>query len=467
MSINNTGRVAIITMALLLILGCSISRKEPTPTAPPVTEAATQTASPVEITEVAQTEPPATQAPTATAEPEPPIPSTVVFGGTQGDLWSWREGFANILLEDSGDVIDAVLSPDGTKVVYTRSIDYINVSLHVINTDGSNKRELLSDGQLLALLWEPGHEKFQEQFAGVTFVGNMPAGITWLPDSEHILFTSSPRTEGPGSFVIADLYRLNTVSSELVLLTNDTNGGIPFPSPDGKYIAISQSERVNLVDADGSNLRTDLVTFPFVITYSEYLLYPKIVWQDDSGAFTILIPSEDPMAPEPGADVWRVQVPSGDVANVLTISNTRPFFWPELSRNGERVLYMREVGQPADNIADVYTASIADGQEILITGNLSGGIEFHPDSEQVIWYEYGPDLPKAYLIDTAGYVTLLCDSLQGNVAWLSPMEYVCYRDTGTEIELVKQTVGGFPTTLATMPVESPASILSLLYTPNH
>ena len=50
---------------------------------------------------------------------------------------------APIALTTSGDVESAIVSPDGTQVAFTRSTDWTNYTLEVINSDGSNLRSLI------------------------------------------------------------------------------------------------------------------------------------------------------------------------------------------------------------------------------------------------------------------------------------------------------------------------------------
>jgi hypothetical protein len=79
-------------------------------------------------------------------------------------------------------------------------------------------------------------------------------------------------------------------------------------SPDGQTIAISRGEGLDLVNADGGNYRQGVITFPSIITYSEYTYKPLPQWSADGAFFNVVIPSFDPMAADAFADFYYIGV---------------------------------------------------------------------------------------------------------------------------------------------------------------
>jgi hypothetical protein len=105
-----------------------------------------------------------------------------------------------------------------------------------------------------------------------------------------------------------------------------------------------------MMNADGSNRMDDLITFPFVITASEYMFYPVPVWNPDSNAFMVIIPPEDPFA-DPG-DPFELFMVGADG----TTSSFGPFLGAashfevgeKIAPDGSEIAYFESTGSGFD-----------------------------------------------------------------------------------------------------------------------
>ncbi|MYL07392.1 MAG: S9 family peptidase, partial [Gemmatimonadales bacterium] len=142
---------------------------------------------------------------------------------------------------DMESVSDPRISPDGSRIVYTRGwVDKVNdrreSSLFMMDADGSRKRALVDGG-----------------------------GARWSPDGTRILFTAAGESSGSQVFV-----RWMDEEGATTQVTRLENGpSSPRWSPDGEWIAFTS--RVN----DGADFAgVDLPSRPDGATWPEG---PKIV----------------------------------------------------------------------------------------------------------------------------------------------------------------------------------------------
>jgi len=434
----------------ILSLACAVTRKEPavdveqdrisTAVAAAQTTASSEAAVPSEVPAVTDA-PTVTEMPSASEpSPVPAAPLQAVFTDPNSNLWIWQDGSGARQLDSSGEVEYGLLSDDGGQVAYVRSVDYVNYSLWVVNADGSNQRQLLSPDQLLGLLSEPGHETLPADMLSYT-IGNMPNILQWLPNSSVLSFTSTPRHEGPGLMIVGDVYQLDTISGVRTLVLNTAIGGLPAYSPDGSLMAVVTPQSISLANADGTNYHANLLTFPAVITYSEYMYYPEVVWAADSSHFKVVIPPADPLAPAPlNAQIWQVNADASPGFQVGGVNNSAAFAWPQLSPDLSRVVYERPFGAPADNVHELRNASVGGAEDLLVYTGRLGFVSHHPDSQHFIFWL---DEPTNYQLAQLGgsFAPLTDTGYARSIKWVSSDTFLFFNFTGSAWQLRRQTFG--------------------------
>lgn len=333
-----------ITVLSVAALACSVLPGGPATSGPGGLEtavSATLTAlapsAAVPTATTATSEPPATAvepttAPeaTATLTPEAPAVPTCSLAYADGaNLFCLAaDGTPHVLATaPSGQTITSpILSPDGQLVAYLAGALGIPVDLWVVGVDAA-----LAPPRLLvtsASVPSPSPDNLW-----------FPRSFEWRPGTRSLFFDTRWEPvggiQGPGEYVNNDLWLADADSGTVALVLGEQLGGNYAVSPDGSFVAFSYATGLGLVNADGSNLRRDLVTFPSIITYSEYLFKPEVHWQSDSLGFNVGVPSADPLAPDTSATLYRVGT-DGIVQTLATVPGNfvfgglnRPVFSPD------------------------------------------------------------------------------------------------------------------------------------------
>ncbi len=376
--------VFVIAVLLLVALACDFL---PAPQGDVVATAVagTQTAAAAVI--------PATNTPESTPEPtlEPPPFLQVVYV-KDGDVWYWDEGGLSLQLTALGDVISVVLSDDGLVAAFVRGADYINEEIGAVNTDGTNLRTLVSLADFSTMIAHPDA------------ISAVPNRMAWAPGTHILSFNTRMTFEGPGLIRPDELRQVNSDTLALNVLLPPGQAGDFYYSPDGSKIALVKADQISVVDADGSN-RIDLLNFPIVITYSEYLYYPPVNWTPGSDALRASIPPHDPLLDPPDpTTIWHIPADGSPPSSLMTITNNVPFFQEEakLSPNGNKVAYLVMVTPGTPPIVELHISN-ADGTGDVIYG--SGDLQFEAwstDAEHFIYTQSGHN-PK---IGRLGYPTL-------------------------------------------------------------
>ena len=375
-------------------------------------------------------EPSATPAPTTSA---PPVLRVAYTDG--GNVAYYVEPGPAVFLTSSGFVESVVVSDDGEKIAYTRrpSLDD-PIELHLVNADGSGDTQVMGPADFDALYPLSGalhHDLFQFDF---------------LPGTHRLLFNTRSTFEGPGLAKHDDLIQIDADTLGRTMLLAPGSGGDFTASPDGRYLAITRPDTIDILRADGAPTGSGVINYSPVITYSEYAYYAQPVWAPDSMSIGAAIPSSDPLAPSTTGSVWRLPV-GGSPSLVSTISGqfflfgtgSEPLLSPDLSL----VAYTRPTTAP--NIWGLFVASSNGTSENLMASADLSWAGWSPDSLHIV-YSLGAPL-NLQLGDLSGASTPLTTGTR--LQWLNPAEFVYLAGSAGAWSLQRDGIGTAGTTLAT------------------
>jgi hypothetical protein len=288
--------IALLTLSLAA-LACAI------PGAPPTTgpgQLATSAAA-----TLAALSPTTTAAPPATSTPLPPPASPMaepfvcaLAYADSGTLFCLAGSGEPRLLAQGPGLTQPEVSPDGRWVAYKVAVSEGVAELWVADAqspDGGS-RMLVSNAQV------PNADPAMI---------NSARDYQWRGGTTSLVFDTMfvPREGimGPGDFSNNDLWVVDAVSGAVTPLLPADAGKFSV-SPDGAFIAIARPTSIDLVNADGTNYRRDLLVYPAIVTYSEYAYRPDVVWSTDSLYFSLAVPSPDPLAPDTHVSLYQVGV---------------------------------------------------------------------------------------------------------------------------------------------------------------
>ncbi len=401
-----TRLLLVVILLLITSLACEYL-PSPDPGLPPGDVIATSVAATV-AAGVGDPTPEDPGAPPATPEPAPLLRIVYV---KDGDVWYWEEGGPHLVLTSLGDVTSAYLSSDGQIAAFVRQFDWNNLEIYAVNTDGTNLHPLVTLADFATMITMPDA------------ISAVPYRIDWVPGTHTLAFNTRLTFEGPGLILPDELRLVDADSSALSLLLAPGSAGDFYYSPDGSQIALVNSTMISVVDADGSN-RRDLLTFPFIITYSEFAYYPPLVWSPDSTFLRASIPPEDPLIipPDP-TTIWHLPT-DGSGATVLWTFSAAPFFQSAsfISPDTNKIAYITEVTPGSPPVVDLHLANIDGTSDVIYD---SGDRKFDAwsiDGEYFIYTEAGHN-PKIGRVGDPP-LTLTGITLMLNTRWVDPNRYL-------------------------------------------
>ncbi len=312
----------------------------------------------------------------------PPTPTGVLRLAytSAGNVWLIEGTDPPRQLSHTGHADRVLLSSDGALVAYVHN-DFESdvVELHVVNSDGSGDRVVLEqvDFDSLYPLEEARHF--------------LPSQMAFLHGTHQLLFNTQAAFEGPGLIKNNDVFSIDLDTDSLERLLLPGSGGDFYPSPDGTKLAIIQPTHIGTSDSDGLNLHAELLTFTAVNTYSEYSYYPEPVWSPDSSHFAVVIPSEDPLAPNPTSTVWIVSADGSPLDQTALIEGQsffpQAFSAPVIAPDLSKVAFMRR-GSEQYGGRLVIAGEDGSGEFVYASGNLRW-VGWSPDSSAFV-YSVGP-----------------------------------------------------------------------------
>ncbi|MCC6147201.1 MAG: PD40 domain-containing protein [Anaerolineaceae bacterium] len=385
---------------------------------------------------------PTAEAPAPTATPAPPPVLRLFYNDGAGNLWSWSESGGARQLTFSGGTIDLVAAPDGSRVAYVKSSDYLNHSLWVINNDGSGERQLVSIDEFSAMKTDPAMQ------------GLAPDFLAWTPDGSSLVFTTTPKYEGPGYTLQDDLWMVNASSGERHQILAPGVGGAFYFSPDGSKMALVKPDRISIANTDGSDLR-QVFTYTPVTTYSEYAYRAEPVWSPDSSSLWVAIPPEDPLSPGQPTTLWRVPVNDSPPTRLGSINVN--FLTPvALSADQTRILYIGDGAVFGDNNTEVHIANAdGSGDSLFFAGEAGSPLTWSPDGLHftfVISGAYNTQIGQV----GGSHANLSDTGMAAAVRWLDNSTYLFLNRTAAGWEIRRATIGS-PSSALVYPPGDPAA----------
>ncbi len=310
---------------------------------------------------------PPTPSPSPTATPPPPL--LHISYVDDGDLWALEPGAAPVRLTSSGNLGEVRLASDGELIVYVVvDANFEIVEMRRIGFDGTDDR-LLVGADTLGTLYP------LEGFLRYTL-----ANFSLAPGTHRVLFNTRGIFDGPGLAKSDDLLSIDADSGALTPLLPPGQGGDFTLSPDGTQLAIVRATSVSFARADGSDLRTDVLMFSLVQTFSEYFFYPRPRWSPGEDSVLMAIPGENPFAESPAGTIWLV--PAAGASPSILASISGDLFRPQgeaplISPDGSTVAYLR--------------AGVVSGEQDLLLYRPATGESFSYATGSLQWKGWAPD----------------------------------------------------------------------------
>ena len=297
-----------------------------------------------------------------------------------GNVWLIEETDPPRQLSHTVHADRVLLSSDGALVAYVHN-DFESdvVELRVVNTDGSGGRVVLDQADFDSLYPLKEAQHF------------LPSQMAFLPGTHRLLFNTQATFEGPGLVKNDDVFSTDLDTESLERLLPPGSGGDFYPSPDGTKLAIIQTTNIGFSDSDGLNLHSELLTFPAVMTYSDYSYYSEPVWSPNSSYFAVVIPSENPLAPNPTSAVWILSTDGSQPVQAALIEGQsffpQAFGAPVIAPDLSKVAFMRS-GSEQNEGHLVIAGGDGSGEIVYTSGNLRW-VGWSPDSSAYV-YSVGP-----------------------------------------------------------------------------
>ncbi len=354
-----------------------------------------------------------------------------------GNVW-WIDGPSPpVQLSSSGYAEKILISDDGSLVAFYRNNWEDEVyEIRVVGTDGGPEHVVLDQDDTDALypLDDAKHI--------------LPYQIEFLPGTHKLIFNTQATFEGPGLFKFDDLLMIDLDTSELTRVLPPGSGGDFTISPDGSKIALVKPTEVGFSAMDGTNLQSGLVNFEPVITYSEFSFYPLVTWSPDSNVFIVVIPSADPFAQAPRADIWRIN--TTDASSTLVSSIQGQTYFAQLSGNPvvppslARIAFQRKSDTP--NISELYYANLDGGGEVAYA---SGNIKWNGWHENSESFVFTTGTSQMSLGSTQAPPTALADGI--DLQWTDANAFLFLSGSFGDWTLMRGELGAAP-----VPLVSPA-----------
>ncbi len=352
-----------------------------------------------------------------------------------GNVYLWTAGDGSKALADSYDAVKLRISDDGAYIAYQRqdAQDPSSQELWVVNTNGyPNPRLVVSSAELKEIT--PPNPDAYIMGAGVL-------DFIWRPNTHELAYNTLILHEGPGFGPNYDMRLVNADTLTKSTLFNTGEGGMFYYSPDGSQVALSNPDHISLANADGSNPRENVLTYPYVSTHSEYLYTPHPIWASDSGSLRVAIPPEETLAdPLPPTGLWLIPV-DGSPAELLGNVQAIPFAWPDnaFAPDLEHVIYVTPVGVRTENQRELRIANPDGSNEVAYDNGASlEFISWSPDSRHFLYQINGATKKGVYMggLNTQPKLIVWDPDVIQDISWLGGNRLVFLFQDGDQWQLL-------------------------------
>lgn len=347
----------------------------------------------------------------------------------EGNVWLWTQPGSGVALTTSGQALEVKISDDGLIVAYTRAVDEFHTELWTVQTDGTEESPLVTVEDLAAM-----GEAVQDPNARAI----VPYHFVWIPGTHTLAFNTRQVFEGPGLVLLDDMRLVNADTFEQSTLLPPGSGGEFTYAPNGNQAAIITPTKISLINADGSQRRDGVLEYESVITYSEYEFYARPVWAADSASLRVAIPPPDPLAqPTQATTLWQIPT-DGSPASQLGSVIAAPFFGAPVvfSPDLAYIIYLRETGEPAQNIRELHIASPDGSGDIIYHTAPLVQFEGWAASENRFVFAFGENRELQLGQVGEGFIPLSPDPAGiFNLRWIDPQRYLHLKENAGMIEL--------------------------------
>jgi hypothetical protein len=216
-----------------------------------------------------------TRTPLPASLPKFPLDGYVMLFTKDGDLY-FQDGEntpVNLLHVGETTYDSYNLSDDNRKVVFFSSI----YGIYSINTDGTQKKSVLPSGWRDHQLW-----------------GTRLGSVEFVPDTTQVLFRTylCDSFDNPDT-CISSIYLADSDTGENKKLADLGFSGadqheIFKMSPNGKMVAITTTNSVDIIDMEGKVIRHDVLPFK---PSTPSILFPSVFWLSDSSGLIVALPN--------------------------------------------------------------------------------------------------------------------------------------------------------------------------------
>ena len=342
---KNYRPLILLMLALSASLACSILKpsESPNPGSVETQVAATFTALAPEESATAAAPTPVLETPSEVLRPTPEAAGMRVVYVKDDIIYLWQEGKSPRAVTGSGSPIYSLdLSDDGQMIAFTRHVGEVQAELWAVNSDGTNERLLVSE------------QDFKADDPDALAV--VPFHFSWVPGSHILAYNTNQVFDGPGLGLYDDLRLVDAEAMTQSTLLEPGQGGEFYYSPDASQIAITTPTTISLINADGSNLRSAVLQYEPVLTYSEYQYYAQPRWLSNSSGLKVMIPPVEALSdPRPPTTLWDIPldgspaIKTGEIVAMPFFANSAAYS-PDLTK----IAYLIETGEPNQNIHELH-----------------------------------------------------------------------------------------------------------------